>query len=224
LHKKVSLPPLILLAFGSSFGQDGRYIDQARRQTELTEPHKGEQMADLRDREVAVSDKNDSKMGPSGRRARSAQSFYLLVGGSRDVYDVTVNFDSKNGHWCQTIAGDRCHGNGNGKGQKYGPPQQRDKHDPQQWCKHVQAALADTEALGEAMERTAKAFGAPVIEVEPTPEPVAKPAPTVTANARQRLAEIEAEAAAIRADVGGKVAALVAEYGAEAVKAAIEAA
>jgi hypothetical protein len=92
-------------------------------------------MADLRDREVAVSEKNDSRMGPSGRRARSASSFYLEVGGSSDTYNVTVNFDSKNGHWCETLAGARCHGNGNGKGQKYGPPQQRDKRDPQQWCK-----------------------------------------------------------------------------------------
>ena len=184
-------------------------------------------MADLRDREVAVSEKNDDRMGPSGRRARSAQSFYLLVGGSRDVYDVTVNFDSKNGHWCQTVAGARCHGNGNGKGQKYGPPQQRDKRDANQWCKHVQAALADSEALAEAMDRTAKAFGQAAKPVaKPEPKPVAKPepTPTVTANARERLAAIEAEAAAIRADVGGKVAALVAEFGAEAVKAAIEAA
>ncbi len=187
-------------------------------------------MADLRDREVAVSDKNDSKMGPSGRRARSADSFYLLVGGSRDTYNVTVNFNSKNGHWCETLAGARCHGNGNGKGQKYGPPQSRDKHDPDQWCKHVQAALADTEALGEAQERTAAAFGRVAIPTEADvadraefskPAPVA---PTVTASARDRLAAIEAEAAAIRADVGGKVAALVAEFGPEAVKAAIEAA
>ena len=87
-------------------------------------------MADLRDREVAVSDKNDTRMGPSGRRARSADSFYLLVGGSRDTYNVTVNFESKNGHWCETLAGKRCHGNGNGKGQKYGPPQGRDKRLP----------------------------------------------------------------------------------------------
>ena len=180
-------------------------------------------MADLRDREVAVSEKNDSRMGPSGRRARSADSFYLLVGGSRDTYNVTVNFDSKNGHWCETVAGSRCHGNGNGKGQKYGPPQRRDKRDPQQWCKHVQAALAATEMLAEAQERTAKAFGQ---AAKPEPKPVAKPepTPTVTANARERLAAIEAEKAAIVAEVGGKVAALVAEYGAEAVKAAIEAA
>ena len=178
-------------------------------------------MADLRDREVAVSEKNDSRTGPSGRRARSADSFYLEVGGSRDTYNVTVNFDAKNGHWCETLAGSRCHGNGNGKGQKYGPPQKRDKRDPNQWCKHVQAALADTEALGEAQDRTAKAFGRVAESYKPKAEPVA---PTVTANARERLAAIEAEAAAIRADVGGKVAALVEEFGTEAVEAAIKAA
>ena len=183
-------------------------------------------MADLRDREVAVSEKNDSRMGPSGRRARSADSFYLLVGGSRDTYNVTVNFDSKNGHWCETVGGKRCHGNGNGKGQKYGPPQSRDKRNPVEWCKHVQAALADTEALGEAQDRTAKAFGRVADSFKPTPTPTPEPVavPTVTANARERLAAIEAEKAAIVAEVGGKVAALVSEYGAEAVKAAIEAA
>ena len=192
-------------------------------------------MADLRDREVAVSDKNDSRTGPSGRRARSASSFYLEVGGSKDTYNVTVNFDSKNGHWCETLAGARCHGNGNGKGQKYGPPQQRDKRDPNMWCKHVQAALADVEALGEAQDRTAKAFGRVAESFKPEadvadraefskPAPVAPKADPVVANARERLAEIDAEAAAIRADVGGKVAALVAEFGPEAVKAALEAA
>jgi hypothetical protein len=165
-------------------------------------------------------------MGPSGRRARSPQSFYLEVGGSRDIYNVTVNFESKNGHWCEKVTGERCHGNGNGK-RNYGPPQQRDKRDPNQWCKHVQAALADTEKLAEAQERTAAAFGnvaEPVAKPEPTPEPVAPKAKPVTASARERLAAIDAEAAAIRAEVGGKVAALVAEYGPEAVKAAIEAA
>jgi phenylpyruvate tautomerase PptA (4-oxalocrotonate tautomerase family) len=178
-------------------------------------------MADLRDREVAVSEKNDSRTGPSGRRARSADSFYLLVGGSRDVYDVTVNFDSKNGHWCQTVAGARCHGNGNGKGQKYGPPQQRDKRDPQQWCKHVQAALADTEALAEAQDRTAKAFGRVADSYKPKPEPK-QVAPTVTANARERLAAIEAEKAAIVAEINGKLADIVGEYGADAVYAVID--
>jgi hypothetical protein len=143
------------------------------------------------------------------------------VGGSSDVYDVTVNFDSKNGHWCQTVAGSRCHGNGNGKGRKYGPPQSRDKHNPIEWCKHVQAALADTEALAEAQERTAKAFGkAAIVEPTPTPEPVA---PTVTADARERLAALEAEASALRSAVAvtDKVVALVDEFGFEAVKEAL---
>ena len=180
-------------------------------------------MADLRDREVAVSEKNDSTQGPSGRRARSADSLYLLVGGSSDVYDVTVNFESKNGHWCQTVAGSRCHGNGNGKGRKYGPPQSRDKRNPIEWCKHVQAALAATEALAEASDRTAKAFGQAPVKAAPKAEaaPVAKPAPTVTASARERLAAIEAEKAAIVASLNGKLADLFGEFGADAVKAAI---
>jgi hypothetical protein len=163
-------------------------------------------------------------MGPSGRKKRSEDSLYLLVGGSRDVYDVTVNFETKNGHWCQTVAGSRCHGNGNGKGQKYGPPQSRDKHNPIEWCKHVQAALAATEALAEASDRTAKAFGrkAERIAATPKPAPVAKPAPTVTASARDRLAAIEAEKAAIVASLNGKLADLLGEFGADAVYAAID--
>jgi hypothetical protein len=158
-------------------------------------------------------------MGPSGRKKRSEDSLYLLVGGSRDVYDVTVNFETKNGHWCQTIAGSRCHGNGNGKGQKYGPPQSRDKRNPIEWCKHVQAALAATEALAEASDRTAKAFGRKADRIAATvAKPVAKPvAPTVTASARDRLAAIDAEKAAIVAEINGKMAALLGEYGAEAV-------
>ena len=73
-------------------------------------------MADLRNNETAVSEKNDSRMGPSGKKARERASLYMLVGGSSDIYDVTVNFDGKNGHWCQKESGARCHGNGNGKG------------------------------------------------------------------------------------------------------------
>ena len=177
-------------------------------------------MADLRDREVAVSDKNDSKMGPSGRRARSRDSYYLEVGGSRDTYNVTVNFDSKNGHWCQKETGERCHGNGNGKSRTYGKPPQRDKNDPKQWCKHVQAALADVEALAEAQDRTAIAFGFTTEKSVAATEPVA---PTVTANARERLAALEAEASALRSavTVTEKVVALVDEFGFEAVKAAL---
>ncbi len=181
-------------------------------------------MADLRDREVAVSDKNDSRQGPSGRRVRSADSFYLEVGGSRDSYNVTVNFEAKNGHWCEKFDGARCHGNGNGKGQKYGPPQTRDKRDPLAWCKHVQAALADTQALAEAQDRTARAFGA---KAEPVaPKPVAAKVAPVVVDAKARLAELEAEANKLRAavEIGDKVAALVAEYGREAVAEAIKAA
>jgi hypothetical protein len=165
-------------------------------------------------------------MGPSGRKKRSEDSLYLLVGGSRDVYDVTVNFETKNGHWCQTVAGSRCHGNGNGKGQKYGPPQSRDKHNPIEWCKHVQAALAATEALAEASDRTAKAFGRKADRIAATvAKPVAKPAPvapSITASARERLAAIEAEKAAIVASLNGKLADLLGEFGADAVYAAID--
>lgn len=158
-------------------------------------------MADLRNGETLVGPKNDSAKGPSGKRARDRASLYMLVGGSSDIYDVTVNFESKNGHWCQKESGARCHGNGNGKGQKYGPPQSRDKHDPNQWCKHVQAALADVEGLAEAEERTACAFGEkarvvikPAVE-KPSPSGIA-PQPVQTA--RERLATLEAEAARLR--------------------------
>jgi hypothetical protein len=187
-------------------------------------------MAGLRNGETMVSDKNDSRMGPSGTRARNRNSAFLVVGGSSCDYDVTVNFETKNGHWCQKTTGERCHGNGNGKGQKYGPPQSRDKRNPIEWCKHVQAALAATENLSEAFDRTAAAFGetpkAIAPKAEPTPEPVAPKAEPVVAGARERLAALEAEAAALRAtvEVGEKVAALIGEYGAEAVKAAIKAA
>lgn len=191
-------------------------------------------MAHLRDGEVAVSDKNDSRNGPSGKKARNRHSAYLEVGGSRDAYNVTINFETKNGHWCEKVTGERCHGNGNGKGQKYGPPQQRDKRDPQQWCKHVKAGLADTDALAEAMDRTAAAFK-PIAKAIPSEadiadkrefsEPVSVPVPAKRIDAaRERLAAIEAEAAALRVDleIGEKVSALVSDYGHAAVLAAIE--
>lgn len=182
-------------------------------------------MADLRNGETMVGPKNDSAMGPSGTRKRSRSSLYMLVGGSSDTYDVTVNFETKNGHWCQKESGERCHGNGNGKGQKYGPPQTRDKHDPQQWCKHVQAALADVEGLAEAEERTARAFGERPAKAEPKAEP--KPA---KGSAADRLAELEAEKAellkAIEAEeqtgkLRAAVKALIEEHGAEAVRKAV---
>jgi hypothetical protein len=188
-------------------------------------------MADLRDRETMVGPKNDSKMGPSGTRARSRDSLYMLVGGSSDVYDVTVNFETKNGHWCQTEAGKRCHGNGNGKGQKYGPPQQRDKHNPIEWCKHVQAALADVEGLAEAAERTAIAFGGAPRKVEPTPEPVTvtvkPPVPAFGGeSAADRLSKLEGEAETLReqiraeegAELRESLSALMGKFGIERVE------
>jgi hypothetical protein len=191
-------------------------------------------MADLRNNETMVGPKNDSRMGPSGKKARLRTSLYMLVGGSSDVYDVTVNFESTNGHWCQKESGARCHGNGNGKGQKYGPPQGRDKHDPQQWCKHVKAAMADVEGLAEAEERTAIAFGeAPrtaTVTIKPAVPAFEEKAEPVKSDARERLAAIEAEAAKLRESIAsdekaGKlrksVAALIAEHGAEAVRKAV---
>jgi hypothetical protein len=182
-------------------------------------------MAGLRDGETMVSDKNDTRMGPSGKKARNKHSAYLVVGGSSCDYDVTVNFETKNGHWCQKVTGERCHGNGNGKARTYGQPQARDKRNPIEWCKHVQAALA-SENLQEAMDRTAAAFGEgqPVKKAEPTPEPVT-PTPTpepIIASARERLAAIEAEKAAIVAEINGKLAAIFGEYGADAVNAVID--
>jgi hypothetical protein len=182
-------------------------------------------MADLRNNEVAVSEKNDSRMGPSGKKSRMRSSLYLLVGGSSDVYDVTVNFESKNGHWCQKESGARCHGNGNGKGQKYGPPQGRDKRNPVEWCKHVAAALADVEALAEAEDRTAAAFGegrTATVTVKP-----AVPAFPETDAAADRLAALNAERDALLAEIAAEeqtaelrtaIAALIETHGAEAVR------
>ncbi len=183
-------------------------------------------MADLRNNEVAVSEKNDSAQGPSGKKRRMRSSLYLLVGGSSDVYDVTVNFESTNGHWCQKESGARCHGNGNGKGQKYGPPQGRDKRNPVEWCKHVAAALADVEALAEAEERTAAAFGERTATVTVKPAVPAFP----ETGAADRLAVLNAEREALLAEIAaeeqtanlnGKLADLFGEFGADAVKAAI---
>ncbi len=181
-------------------------------------------MADLRNNETAVSEKNDSAMGPSGRKRRMRSSLYMLVGGSSDVYEVTVNFESKNGHWCQKESGARCHGNGNGKGQKYGPPQGRDKRDPQQWCKHVKAALADVEGLAEAEERTAAAFGERTATVTVKP---AVPAFPETDTAADRLATLNAERDALLAEIAAEeqtaelreaIATLIEKHGAEAVR------
>jgi hypothetical protein len=165
-------------------------------------------MADLRNNEVAVNfEKNARTMGPSGRRKRSKDSAYLLVGGSSDIYDVTVNFEGKAGHWCEKEGGKYCFGNnGAGKNGKYGPPNQRDTRDPLQWCKHVKAALAATEQLAEAQEITAQAFGKTMprkleVVVHPPKPAFGAPAPA-TESPREvslkRLLELEAEAKSLR--------------------------
>jgi hypothetical protein len=180
-------------------------------------------MADLRNGEVAVDiESNSTKFGPSGTKARKSTSCYLLVGGSANTYKVTIS--TAGAHFCVDHAGNPCKGNTFGKAKKYGSVHARDRSNPVEWCKHVSAAMGDTEAIAEAQDLTAIAFGqAEAVKATPKPAPVAKPAPTVTANARERLAAIEAEAATLRSkvEVTDKVVALVDEYGFEAVKAAL---
>lgn len=181
-------------------------------------------MAHLRNGEVEVDRaSNESKLGPSGTRKRAATSCYLLVGGSSNTYKVTIS--TAGGHFCVDHAGAPCKGNLHGKGQKYGSVHNRDRNDARQWCKHVAAALADGEKIAEAQEITAAAFGAPKVKPVAPKAVEAKPAPVV-ADAKVRLAELEVEAAKLRAsvEIGDKVAALVAEYGREAVAEAIKAA
>lgn len=182
-------------------------------------------MSHLRNGEVMVDmNRNESQTGDAGTRKRSADSCYLVVGGSSDAYSVTVNFNS--GHFCKLDhSGDPCKGNLYGKKKKYGAVNVRDTRDPEQWCKHVKAALADTEAVAEAQEITARAFGKRT--PEPTPEPV-----KVEGSARERLAALETEQTRLRneikkadaADLTAAIAELVKKYGYSAVAdAAVEA-
>jgi hypothetical protein len=190
-------------------------------------------MADLRNNEVAVNyDKNESTMGPSGRRKRSSDSAYLLVGGSSDVYDVTINFVGSGGHWCaKENGGPFCFGNnGKGKNGKYGPPNQRDTRDPLAWCKHVKAAMAASEQLAEAQEITAQAFGKAVPRTVKMVVKPAKPAFEAPVTPREtsikRLLEIEGRAKSlrerfIREDPTGlraSIASLIETHGEEAVR------
>lgn len=187
-------------------------------------------MAHLRNGEVAVDrDANLSIYGPSGTRKRKASSAYLLVGGSSNTYKVTVS--TEGAHFCVDHAGEPCKGNTYGKARKYGSVHRRDRNDPAQWCKHVAAALREPEKVAEAQDLTAQAFGqAPArkapVKAEPKAEaPKAEPKAAPVSDARKRLAEIEAEAARLKASlVGEAVAALIAEHGREAVEAAIKAA
>ncbi len=184
-------------------------------------------MADLGNCEVLVDvARNQSRFGDSGRVVRKATSAFLLVGGSSFDYSVTIS--TAGAHFCKADnqSGGVCKGNTYGKARKYGPVNRRDRNDPAQWCKHVAAALADTEAVAEAQEITAAAFGASLVPKVEAVAPVAveaKPAPVV-ADAKARLAELEAEAAKLRAsfEIGEKVAALVVEYGREAIEAALK--
>jgi hypothetical protein len=185
-------------------------------------------MADLRNGEVIVDvPRNESQTGDAGTRKRSADSCYLQVGGSSDTYSVTVNF--KSGHFCKLDhSGEPCKGNLFGKKKKYGAINVRDTDSPAQWCKHVQAALAAGEAIAEAQDITAVAFGkAPRTAVVKVADPV--PAFPETESARDRLAALEDEQARLRAEIAATDAAelataidgLVDRYGKDAVVVAI---
>ena len=157
-------------------------------------------MADLQNLEVMVDvDRNSSRFGDGGGK-RMASTAFLLVGGTSQTYTVSMNFESGNAHWCKTESGARCQGNGNGKSRTYGKPPERDKHNPQHWCKHVKAALAATEKLAEAQEITARAFGKGSRVI---PITVKAPVPAFgrTQTASERLAALEAEALEIRAEI-----------------------
>lgn len=189
-------------------------------------------MADLRNGEVAVDvESNQNVFGPAGTRKRKATSCYLLVGGSANTYKVTIS--TVGALFCVDHAGKPCKGNTWGKAKRYGDVHSRDRNNPIEWCKHVQAAMADTEAIAEAQDLTAAAFGGSTVEAVPVPRKakvktnpndvtLALPTVTVTASARERLAAIEAEKAAIVASLNGKLADLLGEFGADAVYAAID--
>jgi hypothetical protein len=188
-------------------------------------------MADLSNGETMVDvTRNETRMGDSGRRKRSADSAYLLAGGSRDTYSVTVNFES--GHFCKVDGGANCKGNMHGKGQKFGPINARDTRNSNEWCKHVQAVLANVEQVAEAQEITAQAFGKVPATVKVTVKPPVPAFPeTVKDDPRARLAELEAEKAAIvkaieaeekTSALRGAVAELVKAHGWETVRDAVK--
>lgn len=180
-------------------------------------------MAHLRDGEVEVDrDSNLSVKGPSGTRKRAATSCYLLVGGSSNTYKVTIS--TAGAHFCVDHAGKPCKGNTFGKAQTYGSVHGRNREDARQWCKHVGAALASPELIAEAQDITAGAFGLKP-KSEPEPAPVTPPTLTPTGDARKRLAELDAERAALAASIAVEsgVRALVDEHGGDAVREALDA-
>lgn len=177
-------------------------------------------MAHLRNGEVVVDyERNRSRTGDSGRRARKATSAYLLVGGSSGTYVVTIS--TAGAHFCKTETGEVCKGNTYGKARKYGSVHQRDRQDPSQWCKHVAAALGEPELIAEAQEITAEAFGM----VQPEPKPKAEPKAEPFKAERERLAEIDRERERLEALIAAETAesvraaikALVSEHGEDAV-------
>lgn len=181
-------------------------------------------MADLRNGETSVDvTRNESVNGDSGRRKRSSNSAYLLAGGSKDTYSVTVNFDS--GHFCKVDGGEPCKGNLFGKKGKYGAINVRDTNEPQAWCKHVQAVLANVEQVAEAQEITAVAFGKKAATVE-------TPIAAEPDSAADRLRELEAEADRLRESIAGEkslelrdaIHDLIRDHGQDAVEEALRAA
>ncbi len=164
-------------------------------------------MASLKNGETVVDvTRNESRKGDSGNRKRSADSCYLLAGGSSDIYSVTINFES--GHFCKVDGGEPCKGNLYGKKGKYGAINQRSTSLRQAWCKHVQAALANTEAIAEAQEITAQAFGKVPATVKiaesvkvPSPSGIAPQSVSESADPRNRLAKLEAERAELLARI-----------------------
>jgi hypothetical protein len=194
------------------------------------EPIGENQMADLRNGETSVDvTRNESVNGDSGRRKRSASSAYLLAGGSKDTYSVTVNFDS--GHFCKVDGGEPCKGNLFGKKGKYGAINARDTNQPEAWCKHVQAALSNVEQITEAQEITAVAFGKAPREVTVKVKAPVKAFEPKVESAADRLAKLEAEAEGLRETIASEAKSLelrdgihdlVRDHGFDAVLAAVK--
>ncbi len=148
--------------------------------------------------------RNESRMGDSGRRTRSAASAYMLAGGSSETYSVTLNFDS--GHFCKPEGGKLCKGNTWGKAKTYGPVNSRDTSNPVEWCKHVSACLSNVEAVAEAQDITRRTFGPgrkpETVKVKVKPAVPAFEVPVnVEPTPRERLATLEAEQAALKAAI-----------------------